>query len=197
VVHNGIDVGAVTPAAGSPDRGLTIAFVGRLVRFKRVDRLLRAVAMLDPQLDARVLIAGGGPLEQELRSLASELGVDSRVRFLGWQRDIDAVLSEADVLVLPSEEEPFGLAMVEGAAQGLVAVAFADGGGVLETVGPDGHVANDVGDLATVLGDIAGSEALSPGARRARSEWASAEFGIETTTARYLELYRAALGEPR
>jgi glycosyltransferase involved in cell wall biosynthesis len=195
VVHNGIDVHGLTPARPTPDGSLTIAFVGRLVRFKRVDRLLKAISMLDPGLDARVLIAGGGPLEQELRALASELGVDTRARFLGWQDDIRAVLREADVLVLPSEDEPFGLAMVEAAAQGLVGVAFADGGGVLETVGPDGRVVNDVGELADVLSDLAGSEALSAAARRARSDWASAEFGIGRTAARYGELYRAALEE--
>ena len=66
--------------------------------------------------------------------------MDGRVRFLGWMPDVTAVLRQADVIVLPSEGEPFGLAMVEGCAEGLLPIAFSDGGGALECIPPDGRV---------------------------------------------------------
>jgi len=193
MVHNGVDTRAAEPPGGrDASRPLTVAFVGRLVQFKRVDRIIGAVAQLQADRDIQVLIAGGGPLEGELRALAGDLGVESQVRFLGWQGDIGKVLGQADVLVLPSEDEPFGLAMIEASAHGLLTVAFADGGGVLETVGPDGQVVRTVDELAGVLSDLEGSELLSSAARQARSSWARREFAIGKTAARYAELYRAA-----
>jgi glycosyltransferase involved in cell wall biosynthesis len=196
VVHNGIDVATFpVPKARDQDGLLTVAFVGRLVPFKRVDRIIRAVARLRPHRAVQVLIAGGGPIETELRALARELGVESQVRFLGWQGDVAAVLSQADVLVLPSEGEPFGLAMIEASAQGLLTVAFADGGGVLETVGPDGRVVHSVEELSDVLNDLEPSAAFSLAARQARSAWAREEFGIHKAVTRYVELYRSARRE--
>jgi glycosyltransferase involved in cell wall biosynthesis len=195
VIHNGIDTArAALPAPRELDDVLVVVFVGRLVKFKRVDRIIRAVA-LHPHHDVHVMIAGAGPLEGELRTLARDLGVGSQVRFLGWQSDIAGVLSQADVMVLPSEGEPFGLAMIEASLQGLLTIAFADGGGVLETVGPDGRIVQSIDELADVLKDIDRSKALSLAARRARSSWTQLEFPISKTAARYVELYRSANAE--
>jgi glycosyltransferase involved in cell wall biosynthesis len=194
VVYNGIEPIADDVTAGTregPDE-LVVVFVGQLKPFKRVDRLIRAIAGIRDQT-IRALIAGGGPLEGELRSLAREVGVDRQVRFLGWTRDIASVLRRGDVLVLPSEEEPFGLAMVEGCAHGLLPIAFADSGGALEAIAPDGRVVADVGELAAVLQEVRGTDALSHTARVARSVWARQEFPIAKTATRYLELYRSAL----
>jgi glycosyltransferase involved in cell wall biosynthesis len=197
VVHNGIETsGVAMPAEREATSGLTVAFVGRLVRFKRVDRIIRAVGK-GRHPDVRVMIAGGGPLEEELRTLARDLGVEAQVRFLGWQDDIAAVLGQADVLVLPSAGEPFGLAMVEASSQGLLTIAFADGGGVLETVAPGGHVVHSVDELAAVLENLRGSEALGLDARRARSSWTRQEFEISNTSARYAELYGSAMAKAR
>jgi glycosyltransferase involved in cell wall biosynthesis len=193
VVHNGIDTSGVAPPGDrKATMGLTVAFVGRLVRFKRVDRIIRAVGRLGLP-DVEVMIAGGGPLEKELRTLTRDLGVESQVRFLGWQEDIEAMLGQADIFVLPSEGEPFGLAMIEASSKGLLTIAFADGGGVLETVGPGGHVVRNVDELAGVLDGLRGSEALSLDARRARSSWTRREFEISNTSARYAELYASAM----
>jgi glycosyltransferase involved in cell wall biosynthesis len=192
VVYNGIDPAMVTTPAARQSDALVVVFVGRLVRFKRVDRIIRAVARLESRRDIHVTIVGGGPLEHDLRALAHDLGVESQVRFLGWQSDIATVLSQADVLVLPSEGEPFGLAMIEASSQGLLTIAFADGGGVLETVPPDGYVVHSVDELADVLTNLRESDALSLDARRARSNWTREEFSIRKTAARYEELYRAA-----
>jgi glycosyltransferase involved in cell wall biosynthesis len=194
VVHNGIATSAPsTNRAGTS--ALTVLFVGRLVRFKRVDRLIHAVEKLGSDQDVRVLIVGRGPLEDDLRTLARDLGVDDRVHFLGWQEDMEAVWREADILVMPSAGEPFGLAMIEGAARGLVTVAFADGGGVLETVGPDGHVVQSVRELSETLRDLSGSSTLSQKARLARSAWTREKFAINSTAVRYLDLYKTASAE--
>jgi glycosyltransferase involved in cell wall biosynthesis len=194
VVYNGIaPASGDTPAETRGDENRTVVlFAGRLKRFKRVDRIIRAVARIPEHDSVRVLIAGGGPLERELRTLAHELNVESEVQFLGWRPEIQEVLSQADVLVLPSEGEPFGLALVEGCAAGLLPVAFADGGGALECISPDGRVVSDVDQLAVLLRELGESDALSPAARAKRSAWAHEQFPISETARRYLDLYRSA-----
>jgi glycogen(starch) synthase len=193
VVHNGVSPDMATlPVAVPRTDELVVAFVGRLARFKRVDRIIRAVASLRGREDIRLMIAGGGPFESELRKLVRKLGVERKVGFLGWQSDVTAILQQADVLVLPSEGEPFGLAIIEACAQGLLPIAFADGGGVLECMPPDGRVVRDVAELASVLAKLRGSQELSSDARRARSLWVQREFPIAKSAARYLDLYELA-----
>jgi glycosyltransferase involved in cell wall biosynthesis len=198
VVPNGIEPVPAPPRHRHEgnDRPLVVAFVGGLKRFKRVDRIIRALARVRDRESVRVLIAGGGTLEDELRALARELGVESQVSFLGWQPDVVPVLAEADVVVLPSEGEPFGLAMLEGSAQGLLPIAFADGGGALECITPDGRVVQDVDELAAIFSELKRSDALSSAAREARSSWANERFPIAKTALRYLELYRSAITSP-
>ena len=97
-----------------------ILFVGRLVYYKGVDTLLKAIA---PVSGASLVIAGDGPLRNSLEKLAHSLGVDSRVLFTGpLAEDIyPALFSMADVFVLPSTHrtEAFGIVALEAMASGL------------------------------------------------------------------------------
>jgi D-inositol-3-phosphate glycosyltransferase len=109
-----------------------LLFVGRLDPFKGPDVLLRAAAMMEK--DAQVVIVGGkltGDKElQQLRHLASGLQINQRVKFLGArdQKDLPMIYSAADVTVLPSYHESFGLAAVESLACGTPVVATRAGG---------------------------------------------------------------------
>ena len=177
---------------------MVVSFVGRLAAFKRVDRLLRALAQTREPERLRVLIVGEGPLEADLKALAADLGCDAIVDFLGYRSDVDAVLSATDVLVQPSEGEPFGLAIIEACRQGALPIAFADGGGALEVLPPDGRVVETESDLARVLDEVVDNRALQdPTARRSRAEWAVERFPIRRTSDAYLALYRSALQRRR
>lgn len=195
VIHNGIDG---SPSRRAPARDIdgeiVVAFVGRLAGFKRVDRLLRALSQVrDPQR-IRALIVGQGPLEGDLKALASRLDCDSFVEFLGYRSDVQAILSATDVLVQPSQGEPFGLAILEACRQGALPVVFADGGGALEVLPPDGRVVADESELAGVLAELADDAAVrDEEARQARAQWAAERFPIGRTAAAYLTLYRSAL----
>jgi glycosyltransferase involved in cell wall biosynthesis len=98
---------------------LTLA---RLHPKKGLDTLLRAMAGLPGYW---LWLAGDGPLESELKSIAGTLRIDDRVRFLGWRKDRAALLSAADMLVVPSRFEPFGTVLLEGWAMQLPVVATA------------------------------------------------------------------------
>jgi glycosyltransferase involved in cell wall biosynthesis len=195
VVHNGVAAPVEsTPRIARSDGRLTVAFVGRLVRFKRIDRLIRALAMLDRPDEIRALIVGAGPLDAELQSFARSQGVEGSIDFIGAVDDVADILREVDVVVQPSQEEPFGLAVLEGCREGCLPIAFADGGGVLEVLPPDGVVVGDERELAAAFTRLVGSAAVTEDARRNRAEWARRTFSVERMAEHYLELYRTALG---
>jgi glycosyltransferase involved in cell wall biosynthesis len=193
VVHNGV---AVTEAGARPHAGhsneLCVAFVGRLVAVKRLDRLFAAVAKTDGDGGLRLVIAGGGPLEEDLKDLARSLNIDDRVAFLGPRGDVAKVLAAADAAILPSEGESFGLVVLEACLQGTLPIVFADGGGALEALPPDGIVVDGVDELAAAFESLRGSEAISIEARGGRAAWVRERFPISATAERYLELYRTA-----
>ncbi len=109
-----------------------LLFAGRLDPFKGPDILLRAASLMEE--DAQIVIVGGALTDdkdvQNLRTLATELGIEQRVRFLGSQPQhaLPYLYSAADVTVVPSYHESFGLAAVESLACGTPVVATRAGG---------------------------------------------------------------------
>jgi glycosyltransferase involved in cell wall biosynthesis len=94
---------------------------GRLDPVKDYPTLIAAMAQL--QHSARLVIAGSGPLESELRALSKALGIEHRVRFLGFEPDVRRWMQAADGFVLTSLWEGLPMALLEAAACGLPAVA--------------------------------------------------------------------------
>lgn len=109
-----------------------LLFAGRLDPFKGPDVLLRAAALMEQ--DAQLVIVGGSLSDdkdvQNLRTLAIDLGIEQRVRFLGAQPQevLPQLYSAADVTVVPSYHESFGLVAVESLACGTPVVATRAGG---------------------------------------------------------------------
>ncbi len=141
-IHNGIDLrrvrsdrpgDAVRRALGIETRALLVGTAGRLVPVKGHEYLIRAAAYIaDARPDVRVLIAGSGPREHELRALARSLGVDRRCLFVDPAVDarfnVYDLLAALDVFVLPSLTEGIPMALLEAMALGRPAVASAVGG---------------------------------------------------------------------
>jgi glycosyltransferase involved in cell wall biosynthesis len=126
--------------------------VGRLVPDKGLDLLLEAAApILRSARRARLRIAGEGPEERPLVTLARELGIEGQVDLLGFRPDVPELLRTADLFVLPSRREGFGPALVEAMAMRVPVVATAVGGvpEVLEDVAPDWLVPPDDPDALT------------------------------------------------
>lgn len=93
-----------------------ICSVGRLVKQKRYDRLLRALALLPEEVHC--VIAGDGPELDSLRLLAMELGIAPRVHLPGFRSDVAAILDATDVFVLSSDFEGMANSMLEAMAAG-------------------------------------------------------------------------------
>jgi L-malate glycosyltransferase len=128
VIPNGIDVSAFRQRQ-YPARPSRIAMVACLREEKRIDVLVAAAPrVLESHPDAQFLIVGDGPCRDALVAQARALGLLGHFQFLGHRDDVPAVLSEADLLVLPSEMEAFPNAILEGMAAGLPVVATSVGG---------------------------------------------------------------------
>lgn len=120
------EAGADFRAKVGIDRGdVVLAFMGRLVAIKRVDVLLRAFAALHARVAPSPAsgVAGDGPLRAELEALADELAIRSAVSFLGYVRDLPAVVAATDIAVLTSDSEGTPVALIEASAGGCPAVA--------------------------------------------------------------------------
>lgn len=103
---------------------ILIGSVGRLVEQKDYPTQLRAFALAAaavPKL--RMVLAGAGPLETELRRMTQELNIAERVAFIGHCERVPALLRCLDIYVLASKFEPFGVALLEAKAAGVAIIA--------------------------------------------------------------------------
>jgi glycogen(starch) synthase len=125
----------------APDQRLVL-LVGRLVHEKGFQLALEALPGIVEHLgDVRFLVAGSGTHEAQLRAQASELGLDPHGTFLGWIGDdvLHSLYRIADLCVVPSLYEPFGLVALEAMASGCPCIV-ADTGGLREIVPADDRV---------------------------------------------------------
>jgi glycosyltransferase involved in cell wall biosynthesis/protein-tyrosine-phosphatase len=125
-IHNGIDLRSITVGRGSEEirrelgvdaNAIVIGTAGRLVPVKGQNTFLHAAKLiLDKVPNARFVIAGDGPLEHDLKALATRLGIDHACVFLGARGDIHDVMNAMDVFVLPSLNEGLPMAVLEAMA---------------------------------------------------------------------------------
>ncbi|MCC9308202.1 glycosyltransferase family 4 protein [Kitasatospora sp. RB6PN24] len=123
VVPNAVDRRALLAAAPLPDEPATVLSVGRLERYKRVDRVIEGfVRVGDP--GTQLVIIGEGPDRSRLERVAAAAGARARIRFLGRVGDPELLrwLRTAAVLCSLSEHEAYGLAPAEALAAGAWAV---------------------------------------------------------------------------
>ncbi len=151
VIPNGIDPRDLEPVADDlpalraryarPDQRLVL-LVGRLVYEKGFHLALDALAPVVKRLgDVRFVVAGTGTAESELKRQAWRLGLTRYGSFLGWIGDdmLHSLYRVAEVVIVPSIYEPFGLVALEAMASGCLCVV-ADTGGLREVVPADGTV---------------------------------------------------------
>ena len=167
--------------------------VGRLSEQKNYPNLLQAFAGLEASsVLPRLVIAGDGPLREDLLSLAESLGVLDRVTILGVRHDVPALLSACDLFVLSSAREGFGLVVAEAMACDRVVVAT-NCGGVKEVVGEIGYLVPPH-DSAALAATLACALRLSPEERlrlgQAGRDRVIANFSLDTTAERYLTIYK-------
>ncbi len=139
VVYNGVDTRTFTPAdkqaarqsLGLPEAEKTVLFVGNFLPVKNPGLLLTAFAKLPAQLQrSRLLLIGGGPLEEFIRAEAQRLNLSDRVQIVGRKPAVEVAryMQAADVLALSSHNEGVPNVILEALASGLPVVSTRVGG---------------------------------------------------------------------
>ncbi|KAI7243619.1 hypothetical protein KC345_g12168, partial [Hortaea werneckii] len=133
----------------SPDEKI-LMHISNFRPVKRVSDVVDVFARVNQQLPSRLLLVGEGPDLPKIQAKISEMGLEDKVRFLGKQDEIAQVISLADLLLLPSEKESFGLVALEAMACGVPTIG-SQTGGIPELIqhGKTGFLA-PVGDTAAM-----------------------------------------------
>ncbi|HEY4101278.1 MAG TPA: glycosyltransferase [Gemmatimonadales bacterium] len=184
------------PPPGNPPRAL---FIGRLLAFKGVDFLLRALELVP---DLRLDVVGSGPELHRLRTLSRALAVEDRVKWWGEYPDEDLPrrMADADFLVLPSVsvQEMFGMVLLEAMAAGRPVITTAVPSGVREvnlagTTGLEVPI-RDVESLAEAMRTLAANANLRERFGRAGRERVRERFTVTAMVDAHLDLYRRVRG---
>jgi glycosyltransferase involved in cell wall biosynthesis len=191
-VENGVDlerfVFVPREASGAPH----IVMVGALNPFKRPDHGVRSFALLRKEFpEARLILAGDGPMRPALESLCRELRLGDSVEFLGYRADLPEVLAECHVCWHVSRNEGLSLAVVEAMAAGLPVVGV-DVPGLRDLLGavesgllvPEGKPAALADRTARLLRDNAHYRRIA----RAGRFLAENRFDVRRMVAGYLEV---------
>jgi glycosyltransferase involved in cell wall biosynthesis len=141
------EVAPVSRAEFDTPEGVPVLLsLARLHPVKGLDMLLEALMDIP---DAYLWLAGTGPLEQDLKQKTSDLGLQERVRFLGWRTDREALLAAADICVFPSRNDSFGAVILEAWATRTPLVAT-------KAPGPRAYVHHEETGLLVDIDDRAG-----------------------------------------
>jgi N-acetyl-alpha-D-glucosaminyl L-malate synthase BshA len=124
-----------------------LCHISNFRKVKRVEDVLQIFSLVRKRMPSKLILAGDGPERNNLERLARELDIWEDVIFLGKVRDTAHVLEIADVFLLPSETESFGLAALEAMAVG-VPVISSNTGGI-----PEVNIHGETGFLSNV-GDV-------------------------------------------
>ncbi|MEM4609979.1 MAG: glycosyltransferase family 4 protein [Thermoproteota archaeon] len=203
ILYPGVDVETLKQAVGEltgQGEGGTILFVGRMVRRKGPDLLLKAFStLLKEHPDARLVMVGDGPFLSRLKDLARQLKLEDRVEFTGALRGkaLYSKYAECDVFAMPSRQtatdvEGFGMVFLEAGFFGKPSVGTRTGG-IPEAVldGETGILVpqNDADALRDALTLLLKDKELARRLGEKARERVLSEFTWEKTTLRFLEMF--------
>ncbi|AIQ64606.1 N-acetyl-alpha-D-glucosaminyl L-malate synthase [Paenibacillus stellifer] len=163
---------------------------------KRVSDVVDIFAKVSGRIPARLLLVGEGPELPKIQAKIAEMGLEDKVRFLGKQDEIAQVISMADLLLLPSEKESFGLVALEAMACGVPTVG-SQAGGIPELVqhGVTGYLApiGDTTSMADYAVRLLSDEKLAEQMREACLRRACQDFSKDIITDQYESIYYRVL----
>jgi N-acetyl-alpha-D-glucosaminyl L-malate synthase BshA len=205
VIPNFVDLSVYCHARAYQDRSALAKPEEKVLlhisNFRPVKRVLDVVRIFERvlrEVPAVLLMVGEGPERASAQALARRLGIDDRVRFLGRQDHIEELTGIADVFLLPSELESFGLSALEAMASG-VPVVGSDAGGLPEVVKhtetgfvlPVGDIDGMAARAIEILKDDEHARELGQAGRRR----AASLFGAERVVSQYERFYETVLAK--
>ena len=165
---------------------------------KRVPDVVRIFSEILKKIPSRLVLVGDGPDRSASEILVRELNLQDHVRFLGKQLELVPLLSAADLMLMPSQSESFGLSALEAMSCEVPVVSSSVGGlPELQVHGETGYIAEigDVSRMARYAVDLLTNDARHALFRAACRERAVKHFDVKRIVDRYENYYRQCLGE--
>ncbi|GDX43377.1 N-acetyl-alpha-D-glucosaminyl L-malate synthase BshA [Bacteroidota bacterium] len=204
VIHNFVDIKrfSVKPMdafkkAIAPNGEKIILHASNFRKIKRIGDVIYTFNKIRKSIPSKLLLVGDGPERHMAEELCRELGIFEEARFVGKQQDMEDIYAIADLFLLPSEYESFGLAALEAMAAGTPVVAT-NAGGIPEIIthGKNGYL-SEIGNVEqmsnhaiSILGNNVTLEAFSAAARKQAET-----FDIHNIVPKYEQLYQKVLNK--
>jgi N-acetyl-alpha-D-glucosaminyl L-malate synthase BshA len=180
----------------APNDEFILVHASNFRRLKRVDNVIRIFDRILQTKPAKLLLLGDGPERQKAEQQCRELGICDHIRFLGKQEAVEEIFSIADLFIMPSESESFGLAALEAMACG-VPVISSNVGGLPEVVidGITGFTRNsdDIEGMAEAAYTLLDEPELLAKFREAGIREATDVYSLEAVIPQYEAHYAAVL----
>jgi N-acetyl-alpha-D-glucosaminyl L-malate synthase BshA len=203
VIHNFVDCNEFRPArneairrryAGRGEK--LIVHVSNFRKVKNIPTVVNVFARVRKRCACKLLLIGDGPEQEAIKRMVEELELSADVIFLGDRESVADILPAADVFLLPSEHESFGLAALEAMSSGVPPVTSNIGG--LHEVIEEGETGfmrdpHDVSGMSDVVIKLFEDEDLSKRVGLRARERAKRDFGKDRIVAEYLKLYEGLL----
>lgn len=198
VIYNFVDIDRFTrkpidafKKAIAPDGEKVILHASNFRKVKRIADVIYTYNQIKKHIPSKLLLVGDGPERPMAEELCRELGIFDETRFVGKQQDMEEIYAIADLFLLPSEYESFGLAALEAMAAGAPVIATNTGGlPEIVTQGVNGYL-SAVGDVANMGKDaikiLSNDKALQQFKEAAKTQ--ASKFAINNIVPQYEALY--------
>lgn len=165
---------------------------------KRVMDVAQIFKMISSEISAKLILVGDGPEFPRIRQWLQEQGLDNKVIHLGEQKDVVDILSQTDLMLLPSEQESFGLVALEAMACGVPVIA-SNAGGLPELVVHNEtgfvHPVGDVHSMAESAISLLKNDTRYQSFSERAKQLTKTRFGAQDILNDYLTLYYSVLTE--
>lgn len=203
VIHNFVDINRFNrnpidafKKVIAPNGERIILHASNFRKIKRIADVIYTFNKVRQEVPSKLLLVGDGPERPMAEELCRELGICDDARFVGKQQEMEEIYPIADLFLLPSEYESFGLSALEAMAAGAPVIASRTGGLPEIIVDGENGYLSDVGDVESMSIHarmiLANDQILAGFSSRARKH--AAQFDINSILPEYEDLYRKVLG---
>ncbi|MEC0283442.1 N-acetyl-alpha-D-glucosaminyl L-malate synthase BshA [Terribacillus saccharophilus] len=195
-VYQPTDVRDIREQFGIKEDEKVLVHISNFRKVKRVQDVVQVFSYVQEKLPAKLMLIGDGPEYSDILRDVQQRGLEDKVLFLGKQNNVAALLNMADIMLLPSEKESFGLVLLEAMACGVPCIGT-DVGGIPEVIqhGKNGFISQlgDVEQMGAFALDLLTDEKLWQRFSEASIRYAEKNFHSDQIVAQYEAIYEEVL----